>query len=296
MSSGLALTILTGVMWIGVGVVFSLAAKGQRCFISFMFVQSAVSTLAAWALIPDYDALLQGSHSRSWELAGVMALVALLGAGGFFAMKKAMQDGRHGAAWTISQSAMIVPFAASLLLWHEKAATLGWTGLALMLAGLPLCSSGKAGAGGKEPSKGWLPCVLLSFALLGASQAASMAPSHWDGWTDKANLRAPLLFLISSALWLAAAWACGRRLDFAQSWRGATLYALFALAGQLLLYKALDAMSAEGMSGVVYPLAIGICVGGFLLYSAVFLKERPTFFNLAGAACSIAGMAALAAK
>jgi len=297
MSLGLALTFLTGLAWNAVGIIFSLAAKRELEFSVFMLVQSALSSLIACILIPDYGALIHGEQSRSMELAIVMTATALLAAAGFKAMRMAMESGRHGIVWTISQTSMIIPFAAAMILWKEEATAFTYLGLLLLAASLPLCSSRRGGAeGGKKGASAWLTYAFASFALIGMSQVASIVPSHWESWSDKGHLRVPMLLAFSTLLWLAVVVSQRRSFDLWRTLRVAAPYSFFVLIGQLLLYKSLDVMAGIGISFLVYPLAIGICISGFFIYSITFLKERLTWCGLAGVASAMTGIMILAAR
>ena len=109
-----------------------------------------------------------------------------------------------------------------------------------------------------------------------------MAPSHWPGWTDTAKLRVPLISLISFLFWLVPILWQKRRIDVRAMLPLSLGYAACVLAGQWLLYLALDRLAALGLSATVYPLAIGTCIAGFYLYSLVVLRERATLASSLG--------------
>ncbi|OGV47614.1 MAG: hypothetical protein A2X49_05035 [Lentisphaerae bacterium GWF2_52_8] len=208
-------------------------------------------------------------------------------------MRKAMEMGRHGIVWTIGQSSMLIPFAAGALLWNERISGFRIAGLLLLALSLPFCAAAKKDAGEIRVSS-WLGYCFAAFALIGASQFLSMIPSHWEGWEDKAGLRVPLLFLFSALLWLGMIVLQRRRIEFAPILRLSLAYSAFVLAGQLTLYRSLDIMSAQGLSSIVYPMAIGTCIGGFFVYSIIALKEKFGFGSGLGVASAIAGITIIA--
>lgn len=297
MLAGLAFTFLTGLIWAAVGIVFSVSVKKGLDFTTFMLLYSALCTLASWTAIPDYAMLLKCGEPRWAELSVAMGANSVLGSAGFLAMRKAMETGRHGVVWTVAQSAMLIPFAAGVLLWGEKVSIYGIAGMLLLAASLPFCASaGGRRESGKDGSPGLPVHCLAAFALIGLSQLLSMIPSHWEGWEDHARLRVPLLFLFSMLFWLGVAVLRMRRLDLARTLWTALAYSVFVLAGQMALYKSLDLMSAANRSAIVYPTAIGCCVGAFFIYSVAALKERPCFSSGLGVAGVVSGIAMTALK
>jgi len=58
-------------------------------------------------------------------------------------------------------------------------------------------------------------------------------------------------------------------------------------ASVFFFYRGLDLLAKHGCGGLGYPLAIGVCITGFSLYSLLILKEkiaRPGLIGL-GAVC-----------
>lgn len=60
------------------------------------------------------------------------------------------------------------------------------------------------------------------------------------------------------------------------------LMVLNTAASCFLFYKGLDLLAGSGAGGLGYPVAIGVCVAGFSLYSLLFLKEKFARLSLGG--------------
>jgi multidrug transporter EmrE-like cation transporter len=63
----------------------------------------------------------------------------------------------------------------------------------------------------------------------------------------------------------------------------------------VLLFKGIDLMSRAGLLAVSYPLAVGVCIVSFSIYSAISLKENFDTRDILATILGIAGIAALAA-
>lgn len=296
MMLGFLLTVITGLVWVMVGAIFSVAAKREIELASFMFLGAGLSTVFAWSVIPDYGTLIAGNQSRLLPLAFWMTGVAILAAIGFLALRKAMVPGKHGLAWTMGQAAMLIPFAAGTLIWQEEITSFCSAGMLFLAVSLPLCAvrrkSRSTGQAVEAPAgeARWSAWGLLAFALIGLSQVFSMVPSHWPDWTDSSKLRVPLVFLVSTLFWLTLMIRRKRKMEARKNLPLALGYAACVLAGQWLLYLALDRMAALGLSSMVYPLAIGTCIIGFYLYSRIALREKTNFAATLGVLSAAGGI------
>ncbi len=286
---GISLTLLTGLVWGGVGISLSRIVKTNMDFPSFMFLASGLILAFSLAVMPDYGKIYSGdANYRLFELLLVMLAVAATSNLGFLKMRNAMQLGHHGFAWAVSQSAMILPFIFAFLFWNEKMGVSRFAGAALILASLLLFSLRQIGsqrdtsdlnsgtqAGGAE----WIALSISAFLLIGISQIFSILPSHWSGWSDKGVLRVPLFSLFTFIFWTGYFFSKGSKVSFKATFIFSLLYALLVLSGQITLYKSLDLMESVKMSSIVYPLAVGTCIMMVVVYSALALKEK---FGVAG--------------
>jgi multidrug transporter EmrE-like cation transporter len=231
------------------------------------------------------------------RLVAVIGLAGALNIGGYFCMLQAMRLGHNGITWTIGESAMVVPFAASLAIWHNPVALSGGIGVALVLATLVILGVKQeapgADAQGAGRRRGWFPLALGAFLLLGVSEVFCTIPSRWAGWVDTANLRVPLMSL--APIVLAAIVVRVRRSRFQRkNILVSCIGAAVGTASTVLMFRGLDMPERCGYISIVYPLAVGVCITSFALYSWLGIKERFRARELAGIALGVVGIALLA--
>ncbi|OGV51350.1 MAG: hypothetical protein A2017_20270 [Lentisphaerae bacterium GWF2_44_16] len=276
MISGLTLIFITGVLWGLVGIIFSRTVSRKENFHAFMLLSSFFCAAGAWAFLPDYTKIISGDFSGTLQLLAVMTGVAFLGSTGFLFMKNAMNnDGHHGIIWTIAQSAMIIPFIASFILWDEKITLFKVLGLITILLSLFMFGMKKSESlsdPDKKNGKKWFLFALSAFIFLGISQAFSTMPSHWTGWHDNASLRVPVYSLSAFLFWILYFLLKSSNVKFI--FLPAFSYALAGLLGQVTLYKSLDIMSARNMTSIVYPASIAVSILIFFLYSIFIIREK----------------------
>ena len=132
---------------------------------------------------------------------------------------------------------------------------------------------------------------MLTFVLLGGVQVLASIPSHWKGWTDVAGLRTPAYLTGASLGYLCT--RLSRKDSKGQAvWRWAVPYAIGVVVGLVTIFAALDRMGQFDRVALAYPLAIGVCIAGFAIYTALVLRER-SVLSLSGIAAAVAGIALL---
>lgn len=297
---GFILTLITGLIWGGVGIVFSLVIKRNMDFSSFMLLASGLILISSLVIIPDYTAIMSGdANSRFFELLFVMLAVAVTANIGFLKMRDAMQCGHHGFAWAIAQSAMILPFIFALLFWKEKAEISRIAGVLLILTSFALLSlkeirrpmktiNLKCGSPGTGLT--WILFSISAFLLIGTSQIFSILPSHWGDWSDKGALRVPLMSGFTFIFWTGYHLLKGGKVPLKGTLLYSLIYAFLVLSGQVVLYKSLDIMAVAKISSLVYPLAVGACIMMVVGYSAFKLKEEFGISGIAGILMSLLGI------
>jgi uncharacterized membrane protein len=293
---GLMWTLATGLIWFGVGVVQSQAAQRQIDRRLFFGLYSASITALAWATLPDYGVLRVGAVPQLPSLAVVMLAAGVTSLLGTQLLQKALSSGHQAASWTIGQSAMVLPFLAGVFLFGEPLSTSRLAGMLCIL--VSLVAFGLVQAPGTAASKvssdqRWFWLALGAFLLIGVSQVFTLLPSHWANWADTARLRIPLVFSGGFILTVGPLLRNRRLLN-----RRTTLMALLLTAavfpGQILLYRAVDALSAVGMTALVYPVAVGTCILGFALYSAVVVREGLNGAQVVGIVLGAIGISLIA--
>lgn len=297
---GFILTLMTGLIWGGVGIVFSRVVKRNMDFPSFMLLSSGFILIFSLAVIPDYRAIMSGNaNSRFFELIIVMLAVSVTANIGFLKMRGAMQCGHHGFTWAIAQSAMVLPFIFALLFWKEKAGISRLAGILLILTSFSLLSLKEIGSPGKTSNSksgsmknglSWIFFSISAFLLIGISQIFSIMPSQWSNWSDKGALRVPLLSGLTFIFWIGYVFLKGEKISFKLTFLHSLIYALLVLSGQIFLYKSLDLMALAKISSLVYPLAVGTCIMVVVIYSALKLREQFGISGIAGILVSLLGI------
>lgn len=271
---GTICAVSTGLLWCGVGAVVSRVTRRGGDFVGFMAGSYVLAAVGAWVLFPRYGVLASGQAARLGLLACVLVPGGALSAAGMVAMNRAMRLGHHGATWTVGQSALVVPFSAGVLIWHDSAAAQNVCGVACVLAAIAALGMARKAepVEGPRASSGWLPVALLVLALFGVQQTLATVPTRWAGWTDSARLRAPMI-VTGAMLGYVVAAAAWRRLPNLRPSAGYLVLPCIILPSYVLLFRALDLFGRCSRTGLVYPVAVGTSIVSFGVYSVVVLRE-----------------------
>ncbi len=293
---GIACVLAAGLCWAAIGVFFSrLAARGTG-FAAQMFTCQLAMATAGWLVLPDWPTVLAGQAERTGQLAAMLLTGGLAVSIGIMAMQVAMRTGHHAASWTMSQSAMVVPFLASVLVLGDPFVPVKALGVGLVLG--EVACFGLARKEPRGPARSgrpvrlpvpWIVIALLSLAMLGVQQTMVLVPSYWPGWSDTGRLRVPLLLtgpLGGYAVLLAVRRVRPRRGNLLP----ALLYASIGLPSQVFFFTGLDRLSRFDLAGLAFPLAIGACILSFALYSMTILREHISLLHAGGIALGLAGM------
>ncbi len=290
MTSGIGLALAAGLLWALTGVICSRAGRQGLAPAELCAGAGLIFAVAAWLLLPDYGRWAAGEAGRVGELAGWLVGGGLLGAAGFVLLQEAMRRGHQGVAWTVGQSAMLIPCLSGRLVFHEPLPPAKLVGVGLLLGSLAILGRFRSGSTDPTQAGGWFYLALGAFGLMGLQQTASLIPSHWPQWEDAANLRVPLTALGGTGMYCLL---CRGRIARGV-WPFAGLLAANSLISQSLIYRALDRLAVAGQSAFGYPLAIGACILGFAVYSCLGLREKTSAAQIAGIALGVAGLSLLA--
>lgn len=118
--------------------------------------------------------------------------------------------------------------------------------------------------------------------MTGISLSLTTLPSHWENFHNAAGLRIPVFFTASALSAYTLALIKGTLRLTRKTVALGFGYAFIVFLGQICLYRTLDGFAEFGKIGMVYPVATGICVVIFSIYSVLFLKERLNSASLAG--------------
>lgn len=291
---GLILALLTGLAWGGIGVALGIASKRKYGALVFIAVTTAISAIAAWCFLPDWHTLINGKVDRPIPLIMVLSIAGVSGSLGMFALQRAMSGG--SSAWTVAQSAMVIPFLTGIIFLGEPFRFFGGLGLAAIVISLLAFAKGNKEADHRRGDPGggpWLPYALIAFCFLGAQQALSSLPSSWMGWTDTAGLRVPITLTAGALPLLIAAFLKRRR--FQRKVLGlAVSYAILVVTGQYLLFAAMDTLRREDRLSLAFPIALGTCIVLVALWDIIAWKSRPTPLTLTGLLLGGTGVVLLA--
>ena len=180
MLTGILLAIATGLLWAVCGVVLSCCASRKLAIVPYSILQSFL-TGAATLLLIDFRAIT--AHDLG-ILAAFIFLAGFLNSLGLYAVHLAMKRGNHAPVWAISQSALIFPFLAGIVLFHNRGSVGQWIGTLLISAGI-LTPSAKE----MKRFSGWFCAALAAFFIFGVIQTLYSIPSQLCGFDDAAGAR-----------------------------------------------------------------------------------------------------------
>lgn len=291
------LAILTGILWTGVAIVFSVAARRKTDLIAFMAASSMISTVLAWIFFPDYQVLTSGQAVRLLELAAIMFCSAFFSVFGMLLLQQSMRKGHQAVSWAIGQSALVFPFLCGILFLNDPVKKTKLSGVVAVLISFIMYGYTKRKANNhsntdKSSKQSWLALELLAFCAIGIQQCFSMIPSYWSGWTDAARMRIPL-GATAGCIGYLVLMLITKRFPTKQVIVIAVMLPVFSLAGQFTFFKAMDRFAAVRLGSIVYPLAIGVNITGFALYSLLVIREKATVFHGIGLSLGLLGIVLL---
>ncbi len=299
MLEGLGLNLIVGLLWAGVGVMFSQISARRLPAQLIYCLGCGFVALVGWIALVDWSVLLSGQMPKLGATIFWMTLAGFANIGGMSLMIHTMSLGHRGLTWAIGQSAMVVPFVASVLIWRDPVAPVGYMGMLCLLAALALISRRHKGTGefarcskSAAADRHWLLMAFLTLIVIGLSQTSMTVTSRWPEWEDAANLRLPVTYTASAALMLVFTLIQRKPLTRRLLPWG-LLYGAVALTSFTMLFACLDLMADNGLAGIVYPIAIGVCITGFSIYSRLVLKESMKPASMAGLILCLLGVVLL---
>ncbi|RMD74884.1 MAG: hypothetical protein D6820_15805 [Lentisphaerae bacterium] len=294
---GIALAVLTGLLWGGIGVIVGTIRRHEVNVSHFFTLSSCISAAGSWLVLSTSPASAPPA-GRMVELVIICVISGCAGILGMLSMEKAMQAG--AVAWAIGQSAMVIPFIAGIFLWQAPFTlpaliilVVMTAGTVLLARGQHLCSSRTLQAGASlhngPGGSSWLIFALGSFVLFGVQQTVSSLPSAWPDWTDRSGWRSAFTLTASGVFMLILCWRQWLRLGpariLAAKWRWlvglSVIYACFVVSSQSLLFQAMDRLYDCGLLQMTYPLAISVCMLSVALWDViVWRRSRPPCYWL----------------
>jgi drug/metabolite transporter (DMT)-like permease len=296
MIAGVLLLMFTGLCWTFVGAVLSHCTRNKIAVVTLLGPQGVLCVLVAFLFLPDYSLLRQGIPAGVPALVGVMLLAGLANGVGILVMQRAMSMGHHGMTWAIGQSALIMPFLAGLLLFHETPTAWRIAGVGAILSSLIFFGQAREhaeeGQSDKVP-RSWFPLALATLVILGVGQVLTSLPSHIPALTDTARLRMPLIYLGSGAV-ICAQWHHQGGRPNRSTLILAVMGVVIGFMAMFSLFRGLDLLAGCQMASLGFPIAVGSCITLFALYSAIALHEPFSRWHLAGLVLGLTGVVLLA--
>jgi len=293
------MVLTAGCLWIGIGVAVSkCSARGWN----YNIVQGLTSLGAALicAGILAGKSICTGSSGISGFGFLMCCLAGFANFYNYVLTAKAMQRGPNGLVWGIMQSGLMGTFLMGVIFFGEKTAPLRVVGLLLILCGvlvMGLAKDKKSSASGKS----WVLFSLGALSLSMVTQCCNTLPSYFPemGENGAASRTLGLYFGGVIGFSLTTLPEMIRKRDFGGrgEWGTAVVLVIMNTAASLFFfYKGLDLLAENGCAGLGYPLAIGVCVIGFSLYSLLILREKFAPLSLAGLGAVCVGIITIAIR
>ena len=292
--TGFLLTFLTGLLWSFVGIYYKSIAKYNLSLYNIMLAMGALSTLLSLLFITKVSALLSGEIPL--PSAGYLLFVSgafFTNISGSFILQRSMTYGKSGVCWAIGQSAFILPFLAITLIFSEPWNLLKAAGTLSVLAGMIFFAAKTSSVRQEEalqPGKG-IRLALLAFFVLGTAQSMISASSFLS-YQDTGMLRTALACFCTCL----AALFCKiitKEKGFRLNKKALLLILCFAaqtVITTFIQFIALDKLKNYGMNGVFFPVAIGLCIALYSVWSILFFKEKAGKYFIGGLILILAGI------
>lgn len=290
---GLSLLVVTAVLWVIQGAVISSAAEKK---LNLSFIQAAMGLIVMIFTLP-----LKFFVDISVEPIIVVSLIGagICNGGAFKLLNKAMEIGPNGLTWAMSQSAFIAPFLMGIIFFDVPSSFIRTTGIAVLLLSMILMGvSGKNDNSIKGGKGKWIIFSLLAYIVIAMSQCGANLPSYFikDSVGGICNL------LFRSGL-VACGFFIGSSVNMIIFERGnlfapgtfkeIILLTFSIVMGAVCMFRALDILVANNAGAIGYPIVTGLSIVLFMVYTALKLKERPTWQSIGSVALCLIGIIAL---
>ena len=292
---GLLLTIGIGLLWSFVGVYYKLMANWKLNPYNVGIITGLIGILLTLTFVTKTGKFIAGDVALpSWGYALFVLFAGFANTGGCYILQRSMLYGKSGVTWAIGQCALIVPFFAITIIFSEPWDMLKLAGTAAIVAGMITIAarnSQKQQNDAPKPRYG-LQLAVVSFAVLGLAQSMTSATSFMT-YTDPGICRpfiagiGGILATITGKIYLKdKGFYFPKKLFWV-----VLLLAMQAVIVQAMQFFALDRLKACGMNGVFFPIAIGLCIAGYSVWSVVFFKEKSSRLFFGGVAVILGGIA-----
>ena len=291
---GFLLVTFAGICWIGLGVSVSVCASRKwdynivqgLNYLGVSLICLLVLACGAWPQATDRK---------------ILALVFLLnccaGISNFFTYfltAKAMRLGPNGLVWGMMQSGMIGSFLMGICFFGEPVTLLRLTGLILIIGGILAMGFGKDNSR-STTGKLWLLPSIGAFFLVMVTHCCNALPSFLPEAAATGSVFRTFGMYFGGVIGFALIMLPGifrnKKLGRKEEWyMAAVLIVLSVSANIFLFYNGLNLLARAGRGSLAYPVAIGVCVVGFSLFSLCILKEKIALLSKIGLAAVCTGI------
>ena len=302
--TGFLLVFIAGFFWIGIGVAVSkCSARGWNYNIvqGLTYLGSAVIC----AVILAGKSISSGSSGISGFGFLMCCLGGLVNFYNYVLTAKAMQRGPNGLVWGIMQAGLVGTFLMGVIFFGEKPAPLRLAGLLMIISGVLVMGVAKnkkdSARTFEVTSKSWVLFSLGAMLLSMVTQCCNILPSYFPEMGKNGAVSRTLGMYSGGVFGFAFTTLPGmiRSKNFggAGEWITAGILMITNTSASLFFfYRGLDLLTRNGCGGLGYPVAIGVCVIGFSLYSLLALKEKFARLSLAGLTAVCLGIIVISLK
>ncbi len=294
MLTGFLLVIFAGICWIGIGVSVSVCASRKWDYNIVQGLNYFGASLIC-LLILACGAWPQAADRKI--LAMVFLLNCCAGIANFFTYvltAKAMRAGPNGLVWGMMQSGMIGSFLMGVCFFGEPVTLLRVTGFLLIVGGILAMGCGKDNSR-NATGKMWMIPSLGAFFLVIVTHCCNTLPSFLPEAAKTGSVFRTFGMYSGGVIGFALTTLPG---IFRNKWIGgkgewymaAVLMVLSLSASVFLFYNGLNLLARAGRGSLGYPVAIGVCVVGFSLFSLCVLKEKIALLSKLGLAAVCGGI------
>jgi len=227
-------------------------------------------------------------------LIGILLAAGSLNALGMLTVQRAMRTGHQSVIWSVSQSALVIPFLAGIVFFNEKLTMLhiiGISSLLISLAAFGFARSHSTDTPADEPVKSpsWFLLAIITLFIYGIQQTMMTIPSHLAAFADTAHIRIPIVALGNGMVYFSI-WGKRPVLPTKHIFMLAAFTSIVGITSSFCLFHGLDNLAKSGMASVGFPIAVGTCISGFAIYSIVVLRESCTRLHIVGIATGLIGV------
>lgn len=276
---------------LSIGMIFKWTEARRLDRIALLTVNYLTAAITAVVLLSVNGAFIEGQFAPSTGLIGLGVGVGVLFIGGFFMLAWATQVAGMGLAMSAMRISVVLPVAASWLVWNEALGTIQVVGLLLALTAFLLIARrpAPAVAGQESPWKAFLVLTVLFF-VGGVVDVCNKF--FQEAYSEEASEALYLLFVFGVAFFVGLGLVLGKGIRTGR-WPGFEVVGIGVVLGVVNYGSAEFLLRALGQlpGSFVFPANnVAIVIGGALLGVFVWreLLSRWNWLGIALAALALA--------